>query len=130
MSGHLGERLTALIDGELGHDEREKAHRHLAACADCRAEAEALRGLKKRLRALNDTMPSLSAEDVRRLTLTAEGSTLVLLCPEEAPCADATAALRRAGLTTQERARIPLSARGLLDLNVLVVDVWANPAGP
>ena len=75
-------------------------------------------------------MPSLSAEDVRRLTLTAEGSTLVLLCPEEAPCADATAALHRAGLTTQERARIPLSARGLLDLNVLVVDVWANPAGP
>ncbi|MEV0400036.1 zf-HC2 domain-containing protein [Actinoallomurus sp. NPDC050550] len=58
MNGHLGERLTALIDGELGHDEREKAHRHLAGCAECRAEAEALRGLKKRLRALNDTMPS------------------------------------------------------------------------
>ncbi|GAA4608100.1 hypothetical protein GCM10023195_31440 [Actinoallomurus liliacearum] len=59
MSGHhLGERLTALIDGELGHHEREKAHRHLAACAECRAEAEALRSLKKRLRALNDTMPS------------------------------------------------------------------------
>ncbi|MCO5992557.1 zf-HC2 domain-containing protein [Actinoallomurus rhizosphaericola] len=58
MSGHLGERLTALVDGELGHHEREKAHRHLAACAECRAEAEALRCLKKRLRALNDTMPS------------------------------------------------------------------------
>ncbi|MCO6009523.1 zf-HC2 domain-containing protein [Actinoallomurus purpureus] len=56
--GHLGERLTALIDGELGHHEREKAHRHLAACGECRAEAEALRGLKKRLRSLSDTMPS------------------------------------------------------------------------
>lgn len=55
---HLGERLTALIDGELGHEEREKAHRHLAVCGECRAEAETLRGVKKRLRALNDTMPS------------------------------------------------------------------------
>jgi anti-sigma factor RsiW len=55
---HLGERLTALVDEELGHDEREKALVHLAACDECRAEADALRGLKRRLRALGDTMPA------------------------------------------------------------------------
>lgn len=55
---HLGERLTALIDGELGDDERERALGHLARCEDCRAEAEALRHVRRRLHALRDAMPS------------------------------------------------------------------------
>lgn len=49
---HLEERLTALVDGELGHDERDRALAHLATCAECRAEAELLRRLKGRLRGL------------------------------------------------------------------------------
>lgn len=49
---HLGERLTALVDGELSHDERDRALAHLAACAECRAEADMLRRLKGRLRGL------------------------------------------------------------------------------
>ncbi|MCW2887824.1 MAG: putative transrane anti-sigma factor [Streptosporangiaceae bacterium] len=51
---HLGERLTALVDGELGHDERDRALAHLAACEQCRREADTLRRLKSRLRALDD----------------------------------------------------------------------------
>ena len=54
---HLGERLTALVDGELGHDERDRALAHLAACDLCRAEADALRALKRRLRAMGDAVP-------------------------------------------------------------------------
>ncbi|MFB9840048.1 anti-sigma factor family protein, partial [Actinoallomurus acaciae] len=54
---HLGERLTALVDGELGHDERDRALAHLAACDLCRAEADALRALKRRLRAMGDADP-------------------------------------------------------------------------
>ncbi|WP_207946700.1 zf-HC2 domain-containing protein [Actinomadura sp. 7K507] len=50
----LGERLTALVDGELGHEERDRAHAHLAGCAQCRDEADALRRLKGRLRGLSD----------------------------------------------------------------------------
>jgi anti-sigma factor RsiW len=50
----LGERLTALVDGELDHDERDKALVHLASCAECRAEADTLRALKRRLGSLND----------------------------------------------------------------------------
>jgi hypothetical protein len=75
---------------------------------------------------LNYTMPSLSAEEVKRLSTAPEGSTLVLLCPEEAACNDATAALHRAGLATHERARVPLSAPRLLDLNVLILDVGGD----
>ncbi|WP_018658205.1 anti-sigma factor family protein [Actinomadura flavalba] len=50
----LGERLTALVDGELDHDERDAAYAHLTGCAACRAEAVMLRGLKGRLRGLGD----------------------------------------------------------------------------
>ena len=58
MMGHLGERLTALIDGELGHAERDRAFKHLASCDSCRAEADALRRLKRRIGALTDPKPS------------------------------------------------------------------------
>lgn len=58
MMGHLGERLTALIDGELGHSERDRAFKHLASCDSCRAEADALRRLKRRIGALSEPKPS------------------------------------------------------------------------
>ncbi|RCG18670.1 zf-HC2 domain-containing protein [Sphaerisporangium album] len=50
---HLGERASALIDGELGHAERERALAHLTFCADCRAELDSIRALKSRLRSLD-----------------------------------------------------------------------------
>ncbi|WP_411574407.1 anti-sigma factor family protein [Streptomyces fradiae] len=43
---HLGDRLAALVDGELGHDARERVLAHLATCARCKAEADAQRRLK------------------------------------------------------------------------------------
>ncbi|RII15822.1 hypothetical protein DSC45_16400 [Streptomyces sp. YIM 130001] len=43
---HLGDRLAALVDGELGHESRERVLSHLATCAKCKAEADAQRRLK------------------------------------------------------------------------------------
>ncbi|WP_406146109.1 anti-sigma factor family protein [Streptomyces sp. NBC_01012] len=43
---HLGDRLAALVDGELKHDARERVLAHLATCARCKAEADAQRRLK------------------------------------------------------------------------------------
>ncbi|WP_326807578.1 MULTISPECIES: zf-HC2 domain-containing protein [unclassified Streptomyces] len=43
---HLGDRLAALVDGELGHDARERVLSHLATCHSCKAEADAQRRLK------------------------------------------------------------------------------------
>ncbi|MFG3350026.1 anti-sigma factor family protein [Streptomyces sp. NPDC048018] len=43
---HLGDRLAALVDGELGHDTRERVLAHLATCPKCKAEADAQRSLK------------------------------------------------------------------------------------
>jgi anti-sigma factor RsiW len=52
---HLGGRLSALIDGELGDAERDQVHAHLVGCDECRAEAAALRTLKRRVRGLGET---------------------------------------------------------------------------
>ncbi|ALM38777.1 MULTISPECIES: zf-HC2 domain-containing protein [Streptomyces] len=43
---HLGDRLAALVDGELGHEARERVLSHLATCCKCKAEADAQRRLK------------------------------------------------------------------------------------
>ncbi|WP_328494167.1 zf-HC2 domain-containing protein [Streptomyces sp. NBC_00414] len=43
---HLGDRLSALVDGELGHEARERVLSHLATCAKCKSEADEQRRLK------------------------------------------------------------------------------------
>jgi anti-sigma factor RsiW len=67
---HLGDRLSALVDGELSHDERDRLHTHLAACHDCRREAAELRALKRRVGALGDT--AMDARLLARLLAIAE----------------------------------------------------------
>jgi anti-sigma factor RsiW len=51
---HLGQRLSALIDGELDGAERDRVLVHLARCEPCRREAIALRMLKRRMNALGE----------------------------------------------------------------------------
>ena len=55
---HLGERVTALVDGELSAVESERAYAHAAGCRPCRDELEAERLLKARLGTLPDCGPS------------------------------------------------------------------------
>ncbi|MBU6536570.1 zf-HC2 domain-containing protein [Streptomyces sp. A108] len=43
---HLGDRLSALVDGELGHDARERVLAHVATCPKCKAEVDEQRRLK------------------------------------------------------------------------------------
>ncbi|MFB7667180.1 zf-HC2 domain-containing protein [Kitasatospora sp. NPDC056138] len=46
---HLGDRLTAFLDGELGHDARERVQAHLATCPECLAEVDEGRAVKQLL---------------------------------------------------------------------------------
>jgi anti-sigma factor RsiW len=58
---HVGERLSALIDGELDGEGRDRVLVHLAKCESCRAEAVALRTLKRRMNALGGDAEADSA---------------------------------------------------------------------
>ena len=51
---HLGQRLSALIDGELDGGERERVLLHMARCGSCRDEVAALRMLKRRMNDLGE----------------------------------------------------------------------------
>ncbi|WP_328927494.1 zf-HC2 domain-containing protein [Streptomyces sp. NBC_00190] len=62
---HLGDRLAALVDGELTHDVRERVLAHLATCAKCKAEADAQRRLKTMF--VESAPPPLSAGLLARL---------------------------------------------------------------
>ncbi|WP_443056598.1 anti-sigma factor family protein [Streptomyces sp. NBC_00667] len=62
---HLGDRLAALVDGELSHDARERVLAHLATCPKCKAEADAQRRLKTMF--VESAPPPLSAGLLARL---------------------------------------------------------------
>ena len=49
---HLGEMLSALLDGELTQEEAATATEHLATCAECRAERDHLAEARQAVRDL------------------------------------------------------------------------------
>jgi anti-sigma factor RsiW len=78
---HLGDRLSALVDGELGGADLDRAHAHLAGCEQCRTEAAELRQLKSRLRELMarelvDGGPAEAAMTSRLVAMTGPGGPL------------------------------------------------------
>jgi len=73
---HLGDRLSALVDGELDGAERDRAYAHLASCEQCRTEAAELRALKKKLRALISGAPAEAAMTRRLIAMTGPGGPL------------------------------------------------------
>ena len=73
---HLGERLSALIDGELDGAERDRASAHLASCEQCRTEAAELRALKQKLSTLLSRAPAEAAMTRRLIAMTGPGGPL------------------------------------------------------
>lgn len=55
---HLGPRVSALVDGELGHEARDRALAHVAHCTACREALDAERSLKALLRGTDTPPPS------------------------------------------------------------------------
>lgn len=56
---HPLDKLSAVVDGELDHDSRDRVLGHLVICDTCRSEVDAQRRLKSRLAATPDPEPSL-----------------------------------------------------------------------
>jgi anti-sigma factor RsiW len=72
---HLGELITAFLDGELTGAERDRVTGHLAGCARCRADTAELRELKNTLAALSGTPSDPAAGLTRRLLAVPDGAT-------------------------------------------------------
>ena len=64
---HLGQRLSALIDGELDGSERERVLLHMTRCDSCRDEVAALRTLKRRMSELGEAASGAGAGLTGRL---------------------------------------------------------------
>jgi anti-sigma factor RsiW len=73
---HLGDLLSALVDGELDGAELDRVHAHLAGCDQCRAEVAKLRELKQQLRALMTGAPAEAAMTRRLIAMTGPGGPL------------------------------------------------------
>lgn len=56
---HPSDKLSAVVDGELDHDSRDKVLSHLVGCDTCRSEVDAQRRLKARLAATAAPDPSV-----------------------------------------------------------------------
>jgi hypothetical protein len=56
---HLGDRVAALVDGQLPADAVERAHSHLVGCRPCREAVEAERLMKARLASLRGPEPGV-----------------------------------------------------------------------
>lgn len=57
--GHLGDRVSALLDGQLSEDEAERAWQHVHTCHECRDRVEREGWVKRRL----SCAPSAGASD-------------------------------------------------------------------
>jgi hypothetical protein len=56
---HLGDRVAALVDGQLPADVVDRAHAHLVGCRPCREAVEAERLMKGRLACLRGPEPGV-----------------------------------------------------------------------
>ena len=62
LTGHLGDRASALVDGQLSADEADRAWQHVHSCESCSHQVQRETWLKSRLSAFSDpsTEPSLA----------------------------------------------------------------------
>ena len=67
--GHLGDRASALLDGQLGADETERAWAHVHGCHACRDQVEREGWLKRRLAGLTYDPTAASTPDGLKGTL-------------------------------------------------------------
>ena len=62
LSGHIGTKASALVDGQLSPDEEERAWSHVLACPGCRQLVEREGWTKRQLGSLSGSTPDAPPE--------------------------------------------------------------------
>ena len=121
VSGHLGTRVSALLDGQLGVEDEERAWDHVHACHQCRDLVEREGWVKTRLAGLSFAGPADVPSHLRGSLLDAS----VSLTPGEgflvADARDPRA--KRAGLVAIGSGAAGAAVMGVLALGVAPADV-------
>jgi len=126
---HLGQWLSALVDGELDGTERDRVLNHVAGCQPCRQEANAMRALKRRLTALGET--SAEPAITGRLIELARGDHDAAAAPSQARTAQSGwAADWGPRLVAQSWRIAAASAGGALVAIGAIAFLLGNGAGP
>jgi anti-sigma factor RsiW len=124
----LGDVAAALVDGELDHAARERAHRHLAHCAGCRAEVDGQRRLRARLSGVeHPELPVGLTERLLRLAAQADEPPAVRppSRPPAVPPVPSRPAGSRPGRTRPARPRRPVRRRAATGSAFVVLGVAA-----
>ena len=124
--GHLGERLSGLVDGQLDHADRDRVLAHLTRCADCRREAAEQRALKARLDRLDVHAPGGLQGRLLALPSGHPGWPPPGAAPSSVPSLVGSPAAGSPGATGTARLRPPTAALGAL----LLLAVGAGLLGP
>jgi hypothetical protein len=75
LGGHLGNRTSALLDGQLPADEAERAWAHVHECHSCRDEVEREGWVKRRLAGLSYDAGATASDRLKGSLLAASGLT-------------------------------------------------------
>jgi anti-sigma factor RsiW len=126
FGGHIGSLASALVDGQLDHDEAERAWQHVLGCPPCRTLVEREGWVKRQLATIRD-----EAEPPAGLV----GS----LCRLD-PAAEAWAAVdeierkergrRRVGLALAGAGSVSVAVFGMATLGATGIGFGGAPAGP
>ena len=124
---HLGDIAAAVADGELGHDDRDRALAHITWCPECRADVGGQRRGKARV--VSAGVPDLPGGLLDRLVaipaLSADESFALLR--SELPTPPPGAGTPRPPHRVSMRRR-RLSAALMGSASVLALGVWAAPS--
>jgi anti-sigma factor RsiW len=123
---HLGDIAAAVADGELGHDDRDRALAHITWCPECRADVDGQRRGKARVigAGVPDLPPGLLDRLIAIPSLSADEA--FALMHSELPTPSPGAGNPRSRHRVSMRRR-RLSAALVGSASVLALGVWAAP---
>lgn len=127
--GHLGDIAAAVADGQLSHDDRDRALVHITWCAECRADVEAQRRAKAWVARL--PMTPCPDELLARLTAIPRLSDDAAFALVQSPLATPAPPRPTPSARTFHRAslrRRSLSAALVTSASAIAIGVWATPA--
>lgn len=114
MIGHLGSRVSALLDGQLSTADEERAWEHVHACYQCRDAVEREGWVKTRLASMQ--LAGASAPSHLKGTLLVRGVVDWPELPEHPAYADTSARRRHLGLSGIGGGAVGAAVMGVLAL--------------